>query len=222
MASNRGRELWICHVPTWLLAAELRDCAACKYTARSNFLPSIIWLTQGPVSPSKTPRPVDHWNGQRLWCGHCLIRSIASTKSFQHLYTVQAHLEFCLDPGHVFSEALAFICHFPGLRRETLWGLLVYLRWDRSSRIPEIQRSVEGIEKGDPTPLVTFCSQTDKEEIVLCPDFSNCCDTQTPLITYFSPCVFTPGPGFFTWIALHWLWTLKHRKISAVIFQGLP
>lgn len=72
-------------------------------------------------------------------------------KSFQNLSTVQVHLEFCLDPDYIFSESLALISHLSvsrkKKRKKNSLGPTRYLQWDRISRIPEIQRSVEAMEK---------------------------------------------------------------------------
>lgn len=101
------------------------------------------------------------------------------------------------------------------------FGPTRYLWWDRISRIPEIQRSVKGVEK-EVLSLLLLCVVRQK---LLCPEFSNCYATQTLLLItffFFWVCVFTSGPGSFAWVSLDWLWKPKLRKISDIIFQSLP
>lgn len=85
----------------------------------------------------------------------------------------------------------------------------------------DFQRSVKGVEK-EVLSLLLLCVVRQK---LLCPEFSNCYATQTPLLItffFFWVCVFTSGPGSFAWVSLDWLWKPKLRKISDIIFQSLP
>lgn len=171
-----GAEIWICLVPTWLLAAELRE----SYCQEE--LTSTIWLAQGLMAPSKQPRAVDHRNGWMLWCGPCSIRSITGEKSLEHFSAAQVHLEFCLALPTV-SQSLVFIPTLSVLRRETLRSIS-YLKWDRISGIPEAQRSGEGMEK-EVLRLVLLCAVRQTLKKLSCPDFSNCCDPQTFFLIIF-------------------------------------